>query len=137
MSEADPPRRLGRSFAAVFVGLAAIVVLSLGTDEVLHLARVFPPWGQPMSDALFVLATIYRCVYAVAGCYLAARLAPSRPMRHALMLGVVGVVLSTAGAVGTWKRGPEFGPHWYPLGLIASSLPCAWLGGRLQETKAR
>jgi hypothetical protein len=24
--------------------------------------------------------------------------------------------------------GPEFGPHWYPVSLIVTALPCAWLG---------
>jgi hypothetical protein len=43
-----------------------------------------------------------------AGSYLAARLAPDRPMQHALVLGAVGLALSIAGAVGTWNAGPEF-----------------------------
>ena len=30
------PPRIGRSVLAVFVGFVAVVVLSLGTDEVLH-----------------------------------------------------------------------------------------------------
>ena len=34
-------------------------------------------------------------------------------------------------AAATWNKGPEFGPHWYPLALVATALPCAWLGGRL------
>lgn len=126
-------RRLGRSIAAILAGLIAIVVLSLGTDLVLHAAGVFPAWGQPMSDSLFLLATAYRTVFSIAGCYLAARLAPYRPMQHAIWLGVVGVVISTVGAVTTWNRGPEFGPHWYPLALILLSLPCAWVGGRLGQ----
>lgn len=133
MNEADRPRRMGRSVSAVFAGLLAIFALSLGTDAVLHAAGVFPAWGQPMSDTLFVLAMVYRTIYAIAGCYLTARLAPSRPMRHALALGVVGLVLSTAGAIATWNRGPAFGPHWYPLALIASALPCAWVGGWLHD----
>ena len=33
----------------------------------------------------------------------------------------------------TWNAGPEFGPKWYPLALVASSLPCAWLGGKLRR----
>ena len=131
MSDRQPSHRTLRSIGAMFAGLVAIFVLSLSTDEVLHLSGVFPAWGQPMSDAAFLLATVYRTVYAVAGCYLAARLAPRRPMRHALILGVVGLVLSTAGAAGTWNRG--LGPHWYPLALIATALPCAWVGGWLRE----
>lgn len=74
----------------------------------------------------------YRIVYGIAGGYIAALLAPNRPIGHALVLGVIGVGLSTLGAVGTWNEGPEFGPKWYPLALVAISLPCSWVGGRLR-----
>ena len=89
-----------------------------------------------MSDALFLLATAYRTVYGAAGSYIAARLAPDRPMTHALALGVVGLALSTVGAIATWGRGPAFGPHWYPLAVIAIAMPCAWAGGRLHGMRA-
>ena len=126
-----------RGIGAVVAGFVAVVVLSLGTDVVLHATGVFPPWDQRMSDALFLLATVYRTIYCIAGSYIAARLAPDRPMAHALVLGVVGLVISTAGAVATWNRGPEFGPHWYPVALIVTAIPCAWLGGRLRVTQLR
>ena len=77
------------------------------------------------------LATAYRIVISVAGCYIAARLAPDRPMGHALVLGVIGVVISAIGAAVTWNKGPAFGPHWYPLLLIVVAMPCAWIGGKL------
>ena len=93
----------------MLTGLLAVISLSIGSDAVLHATGVFPPSGQPMADALFLLATVYRMVYAVAGSYIAARLAPDRPMAHALALGVVGFA-SSAGAVATWGRGPAFGP---------------------------
>ena len=120
-----------RSVWAVIAGLVVIVVLSTATDLALHATGVYPPIGQPMSGGRFLLALGYRFVFGVAGCALAARLAPSRPMRHALILGGVGVLLSTAGAIATWGRGPEFGPPWYPLALIAITMPSAWLGGVL------
>lgn len=121
-----------KSIGALLAGLIAVFVLSLGTDVVLHVTGVFPPWGQSMSDALFLLATVYRALYCIAGCYIAARLAPNRPMAHALVLGVMGLIVSTVGAVATWNKGPEFGPHWYPVALIVTAIPCAWLGGRLR-----
>lgn len=130
--EAPTPRRLLRSAGAVFAGLLAIFVLSLGTDVVLHATGIYPPWFQPMSGSLFVLATAYRVVYAIAGSYIAALLAPHRPMLHAMILGIVGVVLSTIGLIGTWNAGPELGPKWYPIGLVLTALPCAWLGGKLR-----
>jgi len=88
-----------------------------------------------MSDALFLLATAYRTIYCSAGSYIAARLAPNRPMGHALALGILGLVVSTAGAVVTWNKGPAFGPHWYPVALVVTAIPCAWLGGRLRITQ--
>lgn len=39
---------------------------------------------------------------------------------------------SFAGAMATWNKGPEFGPGWYPLTLVALSLPLAWIGGKLR-----
>ena len=58
-------------------------------------------------------------------------------MKHALIGGLVGLVLSTVGAVATWNAGPAFGPHWYPLALVATALPCAWLGGQLRVRQLR
>jgi hypothetical protein len=124
-------KKPGKSIGAVVAGVVAIIVVTTVTDVVLHATGVFPGWGRPMTDALFLLATAYRLVYGVAGGYLTARLAPHRPMAHAMALGIVGLVLSTVGAVVTWNAGPEFGPHWYPLALVATALPCAWLGARL------
>ena len=137
MSEAPHPRQTGRSIGAVLAGLLAVVILSIGTDLVLHAAGIFPRIGEPMSNALFLLATAYRTVYSVAGSYLAARLAPDRPMKHALILGGIGLILSTAGAIATWNRGPAFGPHWYPLALIVLAMPSAWVGGRLYGSSNR
>ncbi|HEX9422357.1 MAG TPA: hypothetical protein VF899_03890 [Pyrinomonadaceae bacterium] len=133
MSEIHGPSRIVQRTGAVLAGLIAIIVLSLGTDLVMHATGVFPSWGEPMSDGLFLFAMTYRTVYNIAGCYIAARLAPDRPMAHALALGIVGLIVSTAGAVATWDRGREFGPKWYPLALIATALPCAWVGGKLRS----
>lgn len=118
-----------RRIGAVVAGLLVIVVLSTAADAVLHATGVYPPFPQRMSDALFGLATAYRVAFGIAGCYLTARLAPDRPMRHALALGGIGTVLSTAGALAMW----EYGPAWYSLAIIAISLPCAWIGARLYE----
>ena len=94
------PRNLWRSTGAVVLGFFAVVILSLGTDEVLHLLKVYPPWGQPMREpGLNLLALSYRLVYAVIGSYIAARFAPRNPMRHAMVLGIIGLAFSAAGAI--------------------------------------
>jgi len=136
MKQTETPRNVWRSIRALLGGFVTVVVLSLGTDFALHATRVFPPWGERMSDALFLLATVYRTVYPVVGSYVTARLAPYKPMAHALVGGTIGLVLSTAGAVATWNR-PELGPHWYPLALVATALPTAWVGGWLESVRSR
>ena len=139
MSEPHPPRRIGRSIAAVLAGMFVGVLLTIGTDVVLHIVGVFPLWGQSMADfdGALLLATVYRTIYGIAGSYIAARLAPNRPMLHALVLGAIGLAVSIVGTVVTWNRGPAFGPHWYPLALIVLALPQAWAGGKLRLLQLR
>ena len=117
-----------RSIGAVLLGFVVVVVLSLGTDQVLHVLGVYPPWGQPMNDpGQNLLALGYRCLYGVLGSYLTAKFAPHSPMRHALIGGAIGFVVSTAGAIATIPM--HLGPAWYPILLALSALPTAWLGG--------
>ena len=133
----EDSRSILRSTGALFAGFVVVVVLAVGTDFVMHAFRVFPRLGQPMAGELFVLATVYRTIYAVFGSYITARLAPNRPMQHALAGGGVGLLLSIAGAAATWNRGAEFGPHWYPLALVITALPCAWAGGKIRMLQLR
>ena len=125
-------RPILRSIGAVLAGLLAIIVSSTAIDVVLHAVGIYPPWGAPVGDGLLVLATTYRIACSIAGCWLAAWLAPDRPMGHALALGGVGVVISLGSAIATWNAGPAFGNHWYPLTLAAVAMPCAWAGGKLR-----
>jgi hypothetical protein len=136
-SEVRRPRQTGRSIGAVLAGIVATVIVTIATDIALHEAKVFPQMGESMVgyDKALLLATAYRTVYGVAGCYLTARLAPNRPMAHSLVGGVVGLVVSTLGAVVTWNKGPAFGPHWYPLALIVLAMPTAWVGGKIREAQ--
>ena len=115
-----------RSVGAVMAGVLVNVVAATAIDLVLHATGVYPP-GQPMSNGLFALATAYRLVIAIASGFVTARLAPARPMAHALVLGAVGLVLGLLGTVVMWNAGP----HWYPIALVVTALPCCWLGGRI------
>ena len=125
---ATPSRQLGRSAGAVATGFAVVVVLSLVTDQILHVVDVYPPWGEPMNEpGLNLLALTYRSVYTVGGMYLTARLAPHSPMRHALIGGVIGTIIAAVGAVATLPM--QLGPAWYPILLAVTALPLAWLGG--------
>jgi hypothetical protein len=134
MTETKPQPNIGRSIGAVLAGIFAGIALSLGTDVLLHAIHVFPPWGASLVgyDAALLLATIYRSIYGIAASYLTARLAPNRPMLHAMMLGILGFAVSVLGASATWNKGPAFGSHWYPVALIVLALPTAWVGGKIR-----
>ncbi len=132
---ATHPRRWWRSTGAVVAGFLTVVVLSLGTDEVLHLLPVYPAWGQPMPDpGLNVLALTYRILYTVFGGYVTARLAPHAPMRHVWVLAAIGLVMGTLGAVATIPM--NLGPAWYPIAIAVTAVPCTWLGGALYRRRA-
>ena len=122
-----------RSIGAVLVGILVSVALSLVTDLVLRRVGFFPPLGQPAGSGSLLAATAYRTVYGIIGSYITARLAPARPMLHALVLGFLVFVVSIIGAMAAWNRIAEFGPTWYPVALVVLALPTAWVGGKVRE----
>jgi len=124
-------RSILRSIMAVLAGFLATAILSIATDLAMHATGVFPAEGQPMSNALFALATVYRTIYTIAGGYITARLAPNRPMTHAWILAIIGILAAIAGTMATWDKGPEFGPKWYPIALVILAIPSVLLGAKL------
>lgn len=121
----------GKGIRAVVAGFLTVVVLSVVTDFFLESFGLFPPQSEPgeYTAGMLTVALIYRCVYTVGGGYVAARLAPNQPMRHAVILGFVGIAAGAVGVVVTWNLTPH---HWYPVALVVTALPCTWLGGRLR-----
>jgi hypothetical protein len=116
-------------------GFLLVVVLSLGTDELLHLARVYPPWGEPMWEPrLNALALSYRIVYGILGNLLIYRLAPWRPMKHVWIAAGIGFVISSLGAAAAVQQ--NLGPLWYPVTLALSTFPCAWVTRPIAEALA-
>ena len=120
----------GKSIWSVAAGVLFIIIVTTLVDVLLHVTKVYPPVDVPLDDQLSALATSYRIVISVAGAWLTARLAPDKPMKHAMILGVVGTILGIVGAVATWNKG--MGPRWYPVLLAALAIPQCWLGGWLR-----
>jgi len=122
-----------RSISAILAGFITVFILSVVTDLVLEKLGVFPPQTEPGAYTwwMLLLALIYRSIYSVTGFYLTAMLAPNRPMRHAITLGIIGAVFAALGAMANWDRSA----NWYPVLLVLVTLPCAWLGGKLAEIK--
>ena len=123
-----------KSIWAVVAGVLVIIVVTTLVDIVLHATGVFPPMDQPINDALALLAASYRIVISVGGAWLTARLAPDKPMKHAIILGYVGIVLGLVGVVATWNLG--LGPRWYPIALSVLAIPQCWVGGKIFEIQS-
>jgi hypothetical protein len=84
---------------------------------------------------LLVLALSYRMIYTVIGGLIAAWLAPDAPMRHAVILGLVGLVPGGAGVIAAAAM--DLGPLWYPIAIALTGLPCCCLGGVLRVGAGR
>jgi len=55
-------------------------------------------------------------------------------VRHAMILGCVGVVLGLVGVVATWNLG--LGPRWYSIALVVLAIPECWAGAKIWEMRA-
>ncbi len=119
-----------QTVGAIFAGILVNFLIAVPIDLILHAAGVFPGMDVRMTDAQCAIALSYRIVAAIVGGYLVARLAPYRPMKNAMILGCIGVVLSTAGSLAMG----DVGPRWYPLMLIAISIPASWAGAKIRIT---
>jgi ABC-type xylose transport system permease subunit len=73
---------------------------------------------------------------AILGGYITARLALHAPMRHVLVLGIIGLITGSAGAIAAISMA-DLGPNWYPIALALTGFPCVWLGGVLHAVRHR
>jgi hypothetical protein len=127
------PRQLAtarRGIGAVVAGLVLVVGFFLGADALL--SAVLPSAGtvpgRPAGPPPF-LALGFTALVVIAGSFVAARLAPARPIPHALGLGVLLVLLGLIAAFTVHATAPA----WYHVAVLLLILPCAWFGGRLRE----
>lgn len=120
-----------KSIGAVLAGLIFIVITHTATDALLEGAGVLPKGNLFVGTGLILIVIGYRAIFSFIGCYLTAKFAPHSPMKHALILGLIGLVLGSIGAI----VGADLGPGWYAWTLAVIALPIAWLGGKLYELR--
>lgn len=121
-----------KSIIAIVVGFLFTVILSVATDVILAktgIMKIEPFDANPVW--LIIIIILYRTLYNVAGCYFAARLAPNKPMKHAIILGTIGFVLGIVTTIAMW----DIPPHWYPITVNILVLPAALSGGFLATKK--
>lgn len=126
---------------AVVAGFAVTAIGSIATDAALEAGSVFPRSPEAMTGTMFAVACAYRGAFTILGGYVAARLAPDRPMRHAAILAMIGLLAGIAGVIGFYTVGEgKLGPAWYAFSIPLQAAPCVLLGGwlatrRLEEKR--
>jgi hypothetical protein len=121
-----------KSLGAILAGIVFIVITHTLTDTVLESLGIYPPPSEGLWDTWkLLLAVGYRTVYNIGGGYVTASLAPSKPMMHVVILGLIGLVMSVIAVFVTMPM--NLGPTWYPVVLAILAFPSVWLGGKLSK----
>ena len=94
-----------KSIGVVAAGFILIAFLGFLTDTSLQSIGVLPITGAvKFEPGQSLLALTYHLAFVALGSYITARLTPSRPMTHALVLGVAGIIISTLGLIAIMSR---------------------------------
>jgi hypothetical protein len=125
-----------KNFLAVLAGLAFTVAVAVVLDLVMHAIGVFGTEISDMSTSDFLLAFSYRLLSAIGAGWITARLAASRPMFFAILLGAIGTAIALVGFIFAWAMSPALGPLWYSLLLVVTAIPCTWFGGKLAGSRS-
>lgn len=123
---------MGRSIFAIVAGFLLTGALNVGTSTLLSRVApdLVPPPGTPNGNtAGLILISAYVALFGVVGCYVTARLAPSRPMLHALIMGAIALVMNVAVTIPVWDNTPA----WFNVYNLLAVMPYAWIGGRIRE----
>src|ERR1044072_9842467 len=99
-----------KAFAAAVAGLAFTIVVAVVLDLVMHSSGVFSDAVSAMTTPDWIIALSYRLLAAIGGGWITARLAPSRPMFYAVLLGGIGTAIGLAGLIVAWMQRPDLGP---------------------------
>ena len=117
-----------KSIVAILPGFFLGAILSITTDFLMEKTGMMSMKHFKQSSLTIILIVIaYRIIFNVIGCYVTAYLAPNKPMKHVIIIGIIGTVLSIVGSLAMWEHAMPF----YNITIIFMSLPSAWLGGQL------
>ena len=121
-----------KSIGAILAGWMLGAVLSVATDFLMDKLGIMSMENFRQNPPVIVLLVIvYRFIFNATGCYLTAKLAPSNPMKHVMVIGVIGTILAILGSIAMWDKAVA----WYNISILLIALPSAWLGGKIYLSK--
>jgi hypothetical protein len=131
-----------KSIGAVLAGILIPAILATITDTILEKTGVFPSIEHQQQYGFNVvwmnlLALFYRFGFSVLGGFVTAKLAPSKPMRHIVILGIIATVVGIISniAVASMPETANVLPVWFSVVMILMAFPSIWLGGKLALKK--
>lgn len=121
-----------KSIGVILLSFAIIALMSVLTDFLLEKIGVLPNPEKGLFETWAILLVLfYRAIYTVFAGFIIARLAPNKPILHAIILGVIGTSI-TLWAISS----PEFAQKstlWFGYTLAILTIPCLWLGVKIQQ----
>jgi hypothetical protein len=121
-----------RSIGVLLLAFVVNGLLSAGTDFLLESIGVLPDPSEGLFETwAIVLVLFYRGVYTIFTGFLIARLAPSKPVVHALILGLIGIVITILATNSPAIAAKS--PMWFGYTLAVITIPCMLLGVKIRE----
>ena len=122
-----------KSIGVILLAFVVIAILSTLTDLLLESIGVLPDPKKGLFVIWAILLTLfYRGVYTIFAGFIVAKLAPSKPMLHAIILGIIGILITVIAI-----SSPSFSdkaPLWFGFTLAVITIPCLWLGVRINRS---
>jgi hypothetical protein len=120
-----------RSAAAVLAGIIVLILLSFLIERTVGTAlmQALDLEKADVAMRLFVVLQTLGCM--VAAGYVCAWIAPRAKAKHAIVMGVIQLLLTVYAMVAL----PSYGPLWITVVGIVLLVPAAWLGGWLRERR--
>lgn len=122
-----------KSIGVILLAFVVNALLSVLTDFLLERIGVLPNPEKGLFETWAILLCLsYRAIYTVFAGFIIARFAPSKPMLHAIILGVIGTVITLLAV-----SNPDFAQKsklWFGYSLAAMTIPCLWLGVKIQQS---
>lgn len=121
-----------KSIGVILLAFVVIALLSMLTDFLLESIGVLPNPQKGLFETWAILLVLfYRGVYTILAGFIVGKLSPVKPFLHAVILGIVGTIITILAT-----SSPSFAdkaPLWFGYTLAAITIPCLWLGVKIQR----
>lgn len=122
-----------KSIGVILLAFVVIALLSTLTDFLLESIGVLPnPQKGLFEKWAILLVLFYRGIYTIFAGYIVAKLAPTKPVLHAIILGIIGSLITVIAVCSPSFSGKA--PLWFGFTLAAITIPCLWVGVRIKRS---